>query len=134
MIGLVWTGEVIEVSRRIAQEDLGEKQIVRLAVHCEPARRTWQTGDARERILSCRMQGARNEDRAVCSLGVVLAVDVMRLLAFAGCSGVVDHRIVGDGGHRIVGDGGPDEKEREDKGCNAHGVVASCTRIFLENG
>ena len=54
----------------------------------------------------------------------MLAVDVMRLLAFAGCSGVVDHRIVGDGGHRIVGDGGPDEKEREDKGCNAHGVVA----------
>ena len=55
----------------------------------------------------------------------MLAVDVMRLLAFAGCSGVVDHRIVGDGGHRIVGDGGPDEKEREDKGCNAHGVVVS---------
>ena len=55
----------------------------------------------------------------------MLAVDVMRLLAFAGCSGVVGHRIVGDGGHRIVGDGGPDEKEREDKGCNAHGVVAS---------
>ena len=49
----------------------------------------------------------------------------MRLLAFAGCSGVVGHRIVGDGGHRIVGDGGHDEKEREDKGCNAHGVVAS---------
>ena len=55
----------------------------------------------------------------------MLAVDVMRLLAFAGCSGVVGHRIVGDGGHRIVGDGGPDEKEREDKGCNAHGVVVS---------
>ena len=109
---MAWTVEVIEVSRRITQEDMAEKpnRTARDPQRASPATVAKRAMRGAPELSTVSLH-EKEESRTVYSLGVVLAVDVMGLLAFARCSVV---------GHRIVGDGGPDEKEGEDQGCKAH--------------